>query len=155
MRIQDYVIHASKEAAEEFFHYADATPPDKLDWKPLDTGRSILGLAREIAVTPTWAWRALTGAAWSEEQETQDREEMSGWLTLDHCKAAQKERLNQWAEVVAAMPDEQLSQTKWLPFNGGRDHTYLELLGYVRWNSTYHLGQVAYIQRLYGDHKDY
>jgi hypothetical protein len=52
---------------------------------------------------------------------------------------------------VLAMPDERLAETKWLPFNGGRDHTYLEMLEYPRWNATYHLGQVAYIQTLYGD----
>ena len=53
------------------------------------------------------------------------------------------------------MPDERLSNTKWLPYNGGRDHTFLEMLDYVRWNCNYHTGQIAYIQTLYGDKEMY
>ncbi len=49
------------------------------------------------------------------------------------------------------MPDERLSEKKWLPFDGGRDFSMPEMMDYPRWNFNYHLGQSAYIQTLLGD----
>ena len=49
-------------AKEEAFRYALAVPEDKVGWKPLGVGQSVLSMARELAKTPDWAYYVLTGA---------------------------------------------------------------------------------------------
>jgi len=146
--IQQHVVTVAREAGEEFFRYVDAMPTEKLDWQPLESGQTAMRMCREIAVTPLWALSAM-GALEGEAQDWPTL--MDAWKSVGDCRVAFQLNFARWAENVLAMPDERLSETKWLPFNGGRDHTYLELLEYPRWNATYHLGQVAYIQTLYGD----
>lgn len=146
--IQHHAVTVAREAGEEFFRYVAAMPAEKLEWQPQESGQSAMRMCREIAVTPLWALSAM-GALEGEAQDWPTL--MDSWKTPGDCRAAFQLNFERWAEHVLAMPDERLSETKWLPFNGGRDHTYLELLEYPRWNATYHLGQVAYIQTLYGD----
>jgi len=148
LTVQQHAVTVACEATEEFFRYVAAMPAEKLEWQPLELGQTAMRMCREIAVTPLWALSAM-GAL---EGKVQDWPAlMDGWKSIEDCKVAFQINFARWAEYVLAMPDERLSETKWLPFNGGRDHTYLEMLEYPRWNATYHLGQVAYIQTLYGD----
>ena len=55
MKVQDYLIQVTEEAMTDGFAYAKAVPADKRDWKPQDTGRSVLDLARELGKCPDWA----------------------------------------------------------------------------------------------------
>ena len=154
MKLQDYVIDATKKAAEEVFRYAKAAPADRAAWKPLDEGRSILDLTRELAKTPDWAYETVfveTASEWNEEVMAAQRAEMESWKTIEECETQCFQRLERFFEAVRQLPDEQLSKTKWLPYEGGRDYTIAEMLEYPRWNFNYHLGQIAYIQILYGD----
>jgi len=156
MRIQDYVADSAREAAGLFFRYARAVPADKLDWAP-EGGRSVLSMCREIALTPTWTMFAFqeSHADWSEADAQAQKDEQAKWTTVEICEA---EFYNRFAEVESffrGMTDDDLKKTKWLPYNGGRDHTWLEMTDYPRWNLTYHLGQIGYIQTLYGDKENY
>jgi uncharacterized damage-inducible protein DinB len=156
MRIQDYVIDNARTAGQEAFRYAAAVPADKLSWSP-DGARSVLGMCQELAVCPTWAIDTIVEEEpdYNEEAMTAQRVMLASWDTVETCRSQFEERFEKWADLVAAMRDEQLAKTKWLRYDGGRDFTYLEMLDYVRWNSTYHLGQIAYIQTLYGDKEMY
>ncbi len=153
MRLQDHMIEAIRNAQAEAFRYAKAVPDDRLEWTPLEKGQSVLSMTRELAKTPDWAYYVLTGAQPEnpETAEADQKAEMESWKNVSECEAACLEKLERLFALYRAMPDSQLSETKWLPFNGGRDHTYAELLEYPRWNFTYHQGQIAYIQTLYGD----
>ena len=152
MRIQDYVVDASRKAAQDAFRYALAVPEEKLIWSP-EGGRNILGMCQELAITPTWAYDTLSDETpdLTEEGLQAQSSEMKSWNSIEKCMAQFEERFEKAAKLILAMPDEQLLKTKWLRYEGGRDFTYLEMLDYIRWNSTYHLGQIAYIQTLYGD----
>jgi len=156
MRVQDYIVDTARKAAEMAFLYAEKVPADKLDWNPLDTGQSVIRMCRELAVTPIWAIMGLGGniEGWSEDQAAAMHQEMADWATVAQCKAEFEKNFPKWEAVARAMPDEKLPQKKWLEVTK-REHTYLELLDYVQWNSTYHLGQIAYIQTLYGDKETY
>ena len=147
------MIDVIEAAREEVFRYALAVPADRVAWQPLESGQSVLTMARELTKTPDWAYYVLTGAQpESPESAAQDQKaEMESWTTVAECEAACRQKLERLYEFYRSMPDSQLAETKWLPFNGGRDHTYAELLDYPRWNFIYHLGQIAYIQTLYGD----
>lgn len=149
--IQEHIVQVSRAAIDEFFRYALAVPLDKRNWQPLEVGQSALDMAREIAVTPIWALQAMGYLPIATEDRAAIRQEMESWTDVATCQAGAKKNFEKWSETVLAIDDAKLNETKWLPYNGGRDHTFLELLEYVRWNATYHTGQVAYIQTLYGD----
>jgi len=153
MRLQDHMIEVIRNAQAEVFRYARAVPEDKVEWQPLEIGQSVLSMARELAKTPDWAFYVLTGAQPEnpDTAEADQKAEMESWKTIARCDEACREKLERLYTLYREMPDAQLVETKWLLFNGGRDHTYAELLDYPRWNFTYHLGQIAYIQTLYGD----
>lgn len=156
MKLQEYTIDATREAQQEAFRYAKAVPEDKRDWKPLEAGQSVLSMARELAKCPDWAYDTLakTELDWSEEAQTAQKAEMEGWTTVEACEKACEEKLGRYFEMLKEFPDERLSETLDLPFGPGgsmKTFTMGELMDYPRWNFTYHLGQIAYIQTLYGD----
>jgi hypothetical protein len=153
MRYQDYIIEATQRAAEEAMRYARAVPVDKLDWKVLGEGRSVLDQAREMAKTPDWAYDIIAGSTseWNEETMEQQRAEMEQWKSIDDCMTVCNEKLRRLFDLYRSIPDEQLTETKWLRYEGGRDFMYLEMMDYPRWNFNYHVGQIAFIQTLYGD----
>ncbi len=153
MKYQSYICNQIDAAAVEFFKYAKGVAPDKLEWSPLDHGRSALDQCREIAMCPTWAVQIVNGEAldWGEETMAQIKEEQSHWTTVADCEAEFAKRAAEMRTVFEAFPDERLEETRFMPFDGGRDFTFIEMMDYPRWNLNYHTGQVAYIQTLYGD----
>jgi len=154
MRLQDYLIGVTKSAAAEAFKYAKAMPDDKVDWRPLDEGRSTLDICREMAMCPKWAEDIISGAEmpeWNEETMAAVKAEQEQWKTVEDCEAECNKRMESLIETYRNMPDERLKETKWLPYDGGRDFTMPEMMEYPRWNFNYHLGQIAYVQTLYGD----
>lgn len=158
MRLQDQIIEDTQRAADEAFRYAAGTAPDKLDWKPLDAGRSVLDQAREMAKCPDWAFTLVSGAdlpEFSEQAMEAFQKESAAWDTVEKCKSACDERLARLFELYRNLPDERLLETKWLPYGGGKDFSMPEIMDYPRWNFNYHAGQIAYIQTLYGDKNMY
>ena len=144
----------TQKAADEAFRYAKAVPADKADWKPLENGRSVLDQAREMAKCGFWAHELVAGGdlpEWNEENAAKMKVEMEQWKTVEACQAECNKQLTRLFELYKDLPDSRLSETKWLPYDGGRDFTVKEMMDYPRWNFTYHLGQIAYIQTLYGD----
>lgn len=153
MSYQADVADATVTAANEFFRYARATAPDKLDWKP-EGARSVLDIAREVAWCPLWAVQIMGSdkpPEFNEEKMAEMQQIESAWTTIDRCREVFDEHLGPFLELARSMPDGKLAETRWLPFEGGRDYTFREMLDYPRWNITYHTGQVAYIQTMYGD----
>lgn len=153
MRYQEHIIEATREAAESTFRYLRAVPADKLEWQPAETSRHALDLAREIAWCPLWSAELLEGKPfeWSPEIQEQMKAKDSQWKTVADCERVFAEHFARYEAVVSALSDEDLAKTQFLPFDGGRDHSYKELAAFPHWNIVYHQGQVAYIQTLYGD----
>ena len=154
MRIQEYMIDVTKSAASEAFKCARRTAADKVDWKPLDEGRSVLDQCREMAMCPKWAEDIISGVPmpeWNEEAFAAIKAEQEQWKTIDDCEDECNRRMESLFDMYRSLPDEKLSETRWLPYDGGRDFTMAEMMDYPHWNFTYHLGQIAYIQTLYGD----
>ena len=154
MRLQDRIIEETEAKMKEAFRYAKAVPADKLEWQPLDMGRSVLDLCREMALCPEWAQNIIQSEKqpeFNEDTMAEVRRLQEQWTTAEACEAECVKRLESLLAMYKNMPDERLSETKWLPYDGGRDFTMPEMMGYPHWNFTYHLGQIAYIQTLYGD----
>lgn len=151
MRIQDHLIAVTREAADEFFRYARAVPVDRLEWSVLDAGQTVLAMCQEIAKTPEWGLQVLVDRQTTDEERTAAYAEMKSWTTVPECMAQFEKRFAGWSNYVREFNHSDFEKTRWLPFNGGRDHTYLEMLEFPRWNCSYHTGQIAFIQTLYGD----
>jgi hypothetical protein len=153
MNYQQYIVDTTKKAAAEFFRNAHAVPAEKIDWSPLDAGRSVLDLCREIGMTPVWALSILGTEAmeWNEETAAKTKAAQDAWLTVADCEAIWNERFVALEAAYLNVPDERLSETKWLPYDGGRDFSFIEMMDYPRWNLNYHAGQICYIQILLGD----
>lgn len=152
MRVQDYIADSARDAAEMAFRYAKATPAKRLEWAP-EGGRSTIDICRELAMTPSWTLYAfgVSDEQWSEEAAEATRREQASWTTVEACEAEFKKRFAALDTFFRGLSDADLAKTKWLPYNGGRDHTFLEMMDYPRWNCTYHLGQIGYLQTLLGD----
>jgi hypothetical protein len=153
MTIQEYMIDTTRRSAETLFRYAKNVPADKLNWTPLESGRTILNLLQECALCPDWCYQTISGdlAEWTEEHEAASREMQAAWTTVDDCERECNQRLEKLFEFFRTIGDDRLSETKFLPYEGGRDFTMVEMMEYPHWNFDYHLGQIAYIQTLYGD----
>jgi hypothetical protein len=157
MRFQDYMIDTTRRSAEAVFKHARGVPAEKLDWSPLDAGRSVMDQVRECAMCPDWCIQVISGNGpeWSEELAAKIKEQQAEWKTIDDCERECNRRLDDLAKFFSEIKDEQLGDTKWLPYDGGRDFTVVEMMEYPRWNFDYHVGQIAYIQTLYGDKQMY
>jgi len=156
MRLQDHLIEVTRDAQEEAFRYAKSVPADKIEWKPLDAGQSVLSMCRELAKCPDWAYELVAGveADWSEEAQAKQKAEMETWDTVEKCEEVCKEKLGRLFALYADLPDARFAESKDLPFGPGgsmKTFTMAEMMDYPHWNFTYHLGQIAYIQTLYGD----
>lgn len=154
MTYQDFLIDETKHAFREAFKDAGRVPADKLDWKPLDSGRSVLDQARELAKCPDWAIELCTNGPegdHSEEAMAASKAEMAAWATVAECEKVYEEKAVRLYEMIRSFPTDRLEETMMLPYDGGREFTYKEMLGYPMWNAMYHQGQINYIQTLYGD----
>lgn len=153
MNYQEFMVESTQAAMEEAFRYAKAVPPEKQDWKPLEAGRSVLDICRELAMTPTWAVDTIDfkETAWSDEEQAKAKELMAGWTTIEACEQECLRRLESLFALYRSISDDRLKETRWLPYDGGRDFTVKEMMGYPKWNFVYHLGQISYIQTLFGD----
>jgi uncharacterized damage-inducible protein DinB len=152
------ITEATRHAAREAFKYAKNVPADKLDWKPLDSGRSVLDICREMACCAGWSDQILKGQPfpeWNEEMQAELEARNSAWTTAEACEEECNRQLEVFIATVKDFPDEKLSDTFVLPFDGGQTITMRENMQYPLWNFTYHQGQIAYIQTLYGDKQMY
>ena len=70
--------------------------------------------------------------------------------TLDDCEAAGKANLETMKAAINALLDEDMDARIDLPWGKG-NYSLREVMGFPAWNCTYHMGQVSYIQTLYGD----
>lgn len=157
MSITEKIIEDTKNAAADTFKYAKAVPADKADWKPLDAGRSVLDMCKELAMCPTWSTLIASGQEMppmNEESMAEFEKMTSGW-TIEDCEKACLKNLEDFYKVAAEFPESRLGEKYTLPFDGGQEITQRQNLEYPLWNLIYHQGQIGYIQTLYGDRTMY
>ncbi|PQV62406.1 hypothetical protein B1R32_1394 [Abditibacterium utsteinense] len=131
----------------------NAVPDDKLNWKPLDNGRTALDLFSEAAQTTkmvaemsqsrgeTKPSRELFG------QMKTEREAWTKQIALD----AMQTNFAALSAAIESLSEEELSQTVTLAMGGGMT---LPLAGWIMMSyRTYvsRFAQINYIQTLYGD----
>jgi hypothetical protein len=155
MRFQDHVVALTRSLGDALFQSARAMPPEKLDWKPLDAGRSAIEMLQECAGSPTFVPDVLRGEGATAGAETakQVRKERATWRTLDECESAYRANVEPALAAIRDYPDDQMDALLAMPFAPGLEWPATHIIMDMYWNMTYHLGQINYIQTLYGDKK--
>jgi uncharacterized damage-inducible protein DinB len=142
----------SREAGETLIRVASSTPPDRLEWKPLDNGRTILDQLVECCIANRkWA-RILRNRTYSNLPREQVVATYAGLDSLEVIAARLRETVRELVEGIETVSDEDAGKkldTEWGPYTLGRCciHAY--------WNMVYHEGQINYVQTLYGDFEEH
>jgi len=153
MRFQDQIIETTNRTIEGIFRTARAVPEDKLDWKPMDNGRTVLDQIQEVSQAPMWFLTVLEKKAdpkFTPEQFQQAREARQAWDSLDKCEEVCKANSEKLFEQIRNLSDEDLSTP--IKFEGSdREYTLADIALFHHTHLNYHIGQINYIQTLYGD----
>ena len=148
--IQQLAAEISRDAAEALARNAQAMPADKLNWSALDAGRTAFQQIVECAVIYGVGAAIFTERRMPPMEPDSFGKAMAALDTPEKALAALKTNSDALARAIEAFPDEHLDETIQLPFfPTPRSFAHLLLMPY--WNSVYHLGQIAFIQTLYGD----
>lgn len=153
--IQQAAASLTRKAASDLVAAAKATPEDKAVWQPFAEAWPILEQLVECCLTnKMWAGILQTHvhALLPEGEADQAYQELD---TL--AKAAQQlqETSAGLATVIESLPDQALPVIvafSWQPEAG---KPVAECCFHACWNMTYHLGQISYIQTLYGDQEEH
>lgn len=126
------------------------TPPEKLDWRPLGCGRSILDQAIECAlVNKKWATTLRLGAYTRVSAEIEAEAGASG-RDLNLLRQLLQDSAEELVTAIQTLHANDLENQITAPF-GTYTMAQCCFLGY--WNMVYHEGQINYIHTLYGDDK--
>lgn len=138
---------------DELVRTARAVPDDKLEWKPLDNGRTVLDLIAEAAQTPVLVTRLLESNG--EEQPSYEKYqalqfEAADW-TRDECLEKLRSNTDAVIAAIRAAPAEKLEEPLHLEIGGGMTLPLgvWILMTYRTFMSR--TAQINYIQTLYGD----
>ncbi|MBS1705634.1 MAG: hypothetical protein JST40_07145 [Armatimonadetes bacterium] len=143
------IIALTERGARGFFSSAKRTPADKLDWKPLDEGRSTLDQCQEVAFCPTWGSGILKHRGMDPNVDWEAAQAAAKQLTtVEACEAKFFELFEGLKAEIAAFPEAEMGESITLQWG---TFTYMEIMEVPHWNVLYHWGQVNYIQTLYGD----
>lgn len=143
------------EAVEFLMRYARAVPAEQLNWRPAEHARSVLEILQECVAEPQILEKLLR----DRPQTVPDpqayleafKEAAAQLSTVDSLEHALRAHTERFLDAVNALSPETLSQRITVPW--GKSYPAKELALMHQWNLTYHLGQIAYIQLLYGDTK--
>lgn len=153
MRFQDHIIKSTKQSIKGLFRAARAVPEDKVNWQPLDNGRTVIDQLQEVSQAPLWFSAVLEQKAdpkFPDEQWAKAKEMRKAWDSIDKCEAACQENSEKMFELIRNAPDEDLHTT--ITFEGSDDeYTLLDVMSFHKNHLTYHYGQINYMQTLYGD----
>lgn len=143
------LINMTEAAVDMLFASARRMPADRLVWKPLDQGRSSLDQLQECASVPDLHMQMIDpeipGPFRGLEESYEYRQR---WTTLDQCEAACREATARWVVFVRSLSEERLGEIITVPWGSAPVGV---VTGLHYWNLVYHLGQINYIQTLYGD----
>ena len=81
------------------------------------------------------------------------RKEKAEWTTLAECERVLEFNVELLLKAMRVFPEKRLFESVIEP--SGYQTNFSELAMYQYWNTTWHTGQLAYIQTLLGDRKTY
>jgi hypothetical protein len=153
MRYQDVIVEKIENAARSLSQSARSMPEEKLTWEPLEKGRSALSQLQECGGTPRMIPLLLRGEGDRIPADffTKLKAERDAWKTIADCEAAFQANIGPALEAIRNYPDDRLSALLPVPWTFQKMQAASDLILDMYWNMSYHLGQINYIQTLYGD----
>lgn len=149
-----HMIELTVEAHENMMKTARAVPEGKLTWRVNDVGRSALDMVQEVATVPDIARymvENMRAAVLAPEEIKGIREQRAQWVTLDKCEEEMNARLSKLYHAMNAFPENLLDTRIVLGYDSNRTYSMAHIMAYPYWNTTYHYGQINFIQTLLGD----
>jgi hypothetical protein len=152
MDARSLIILRTNKCVDALFSTVRAMPEDKLDWQPMGIGRSALDQVRECAQAPSWFSVLLAKREFVFDQERYQEmvEERSQW-DLDTCEKLCRKNTKVLAKVIQGFPEEDMLKTMSVPLAENLEWSFFDIMNLHYWNTVYHIGQINYIQTLYGD----
>lgn len=151
MRFQDAVIEMTQDATTGLMRTALAVPDDRWEWKPMDVGRTVLDQIAECYQVAQWFGRIYESR--SVEFFTRDfvvsERRKRGALTREDIQSQWDAVHEQMYVSMRSLTDADLEIT--LQLRPGWDSTLRQMCYFPLRNLWYHMGQINYIQTLYGD----
>lgn len=153
MTAKELIAICLRSAVDNLFRSAQGMPEDKLNWRVGDQTRTPLELLQECAQSLKWPESLLSKPeiTFDPEQYEQSLKERRAWNTIDLCENAARRNLEATLAYVRDYPDNDLDRKITLPFAQGIVVTVGEILLSPYWNCVYHLGQINFVQTMYGD----
>jgi hypothetical protein len=151
---RDTVAELVEDGVNAMVRTARATPEDKMTWSPEGQGRTILDMMEECRQSAGWG----IGSLAAKDKFSFEGMDMEGVMAeraqtpdLDKWETELRQGHEAFIAAVRAFPaeDENLRATP-MP---GWSLSMGDLAFYPGWNLYYHLGQINYVQCLYGDHE--
>lgn len=124
---------------------------DKMDWRPLNKGRSALDQVIECASFAQLGTHILTHQALPPMDQGVFEELHAEHGTPEKALALAQSASDEFARAIEAFPAEKMGEKITLPFGGGMEKALGEIPLMAYWNTVYHEGQINYIQTLLGD----
>jgi uncharacterized damage-inducible protein DinB len=148
--VQELAVKLNRDAAASLVRNVRAMPDDKAAWQPLEKGRTALSQLQECAVICGFTIDTLKTHAIAPDFHEAFGRESAQIDTVDKAVARLEERSAALAAAIQAFPDADLDIPVKLPWQE-EPASLAELMFMNFWNTVYHVGQVSYIQTLYGD----
>jgi hypothetical protein len=145
---KDITAKGAKQSLEGLIKCVQSTPPDKWEWVPMGKARTILSMMQEVAGFPRWIKGCITEGKMPESDSAKWDAFKQTVATMDQAIAVARKETDDFGGYIMGLSDDDINKTVELPWGTTRVG---EILSYHEWNNTYHLGQVNYIQLLYGD----
>jgi len=140
-----------RRASGDLARIVTLTAPDRLEWSPLDEGRTVLDQVIEVAKATEIGARTLEARGRIKLDPREFDEHKAKCATIADALASLSQATDRIVAVIEAFPPQHWDDTINLPFGEGVDRSFAELAMMHYWHMTYHYAQIAYIQTLYGD----
>jgi hypothetical protein len=146
--VQELTASLTRDAADRVTTVAQATPPDRHHWQPMDNGRSVIDQVVECSIANA-KWAAILRSGVYADLPRADAERAyADCDTLEKAIARLQTSAADLISAIRSVPSDALSNevsTPWGPYPMARCCTH------AYWNLTFHEGQINYVQTLYGD----
>jgi hypothetical protein len=150
VKIQTVLAQGTRDVASGLERAFAAMPDDKQGWRPLDQGRSAVHQIAECAVINAWGARVFSELAMPTLDTDLYQNECASLDSAEKALAALRSSTDSLAAAIESVPDDALGIQVHFPWDKN-PCSIADAMLMAYWNMTYHIGQINYIQTLYGD----
>lgn len=147
MRLQDVESRRVQTLIDLLYEAARHVPAERAHWTPDERGKSVRQIVQHVAEANAFFAAMIAG------QEHQGQTDAFADRPYGQLLGALKGSGQKLAQVIAAVPDERLGETRAMPW--GQSWKLTMAMTAPSAHIAYHWGQVCYLQTLMGDTTDY